>query len=387
MGMNDDGLTPREHSELRDIVLAGTQRIRPAGANRNRIIAGALALVLIGAVSGAAVTTAAIFGSQTTATLPTPSPVERPTVTPSPTPTPAPTVSPSPVPPPASDGVTAFGGDCANALTLDEVAAVTGVGMVLHEPAWRSGAEGLQGGLVCTWTDPTGYASPTVRLITYPASVVPADVQEAASACDGADYQCAVSGTAGDTWLYLSVTPTVEETAGRGLWEAAASRASGFAAPRSEPRTADWWPATSCEQLEQDVDLQAATGWESIAYAPPQYDAGPSPFTLPERVGGVSWCEFSGTPAAGGSSGASISIRLIPGGGEYFGRIAASEGAVPVEVEGALEAAAVADDDLWEGHFAMTAATDGVNLVIVGVSVLDESTDGAPIASAVLAAM
>ena len=32
MGMNDDGLTPREHSEMRDILLAGTQRIRPAGA-------------------------------------------------------------------------------------------------------------------------------------------------------------------------------------------------------------------------------------------------------------------------------------------------------------------------------------------------------------------
>ena len=36
MGMNDDGLTPREHSEMRDILLAGTQRIRPAGARGNR---------------------------------------------------------------------------------------------------------------------------------------------------------------------------------------------------------------------------------------------------------------------------------------------------------------------------------------------------------------
>lgn len=381
--MNDDRLSPREHSEMRDIVLAGTQRIHPAGARRNRVVAGALALVLVGAVSGAAIATATIFETQTTATTPSPSPVETVTVTPTPTPDP----SLTPVPEATSEGITAFGGDCANALTPGEVMTVTGVDMVLREPAWRSGAEGLQGGLVCTWTDPNAYAGATVRLISYPGSVVPDDIREAPASCSGQEDVCTVSGVTGDTWLHMSISPSAEEAVGRGLWQVAASRAAEFAAPRPEPRAADWWVSPSCEQLEQDVDLLAATGWQSIRYSPSQHDSQPMPYLLPARVGGVVECMFSGTPREGTDAGIGISIRLIPGGAKYFPQMAASEGATPVEVDGAVEAAAVRDDDLWEGHYAMTAASDGVNLVIVGVSMLEENTPGSPIAAAVLAAM
>ena len=63
--MNDDGLSPREHAEMRDLVLAGTHRIRPASSRRAQFTAAAVALVLVGAVTGGAITTAAILGSET----------------------------------------------------------------------------------------------------------------------------------------------------------------------------------------------------------------------------------------------------------------------------------------------------------------------------------
>ena len=36
--MNEGGLSPREHAEMRDLVLAGTQRIRPQGAHRAQFV-------------------------------------------------------------------------------------------------------------------------------------------------------------------------------------------------------------------------------------------------------------------------------------------------------------------------------------------------------------
>jgi hypothetical protein len=78
----DGGLSPREHDELRDLVLAGTQRIRPAGAYRAQLVAAGVALVLVGAVTGGILT--ATLGSDDA-----PAPV----TTPAPSPSPSPPVS------------------------------------------------------------------------------------------------------------------------------------------------------------------------------------------------------------------------------------------------------------------------------------------------------
>ena len=91
MGMNEDRLSEREHGEMRDILLAGTQRVRPAGATRAQIIAGAVALLLVGGITGGAVTTAALINGGTVATTPTPTQSDAP---PRPAPTPTPTVPP-----------------------------------------------------------------------------------------------------------------------------------------------------------------------------------------------------------------------------------------------------------------------------------------------------
>lgn len=58
MSMNDAGLSRFEHDELRDLVLAGTQRIRPAGSRRARLAGAGVALLLVGALLGGVLTLA-----------------------------------------------------------------------------------------------------------------------------------------------------------------------------------------------------------------------------------------------------------------------------------------------------------------------------------------
>jgi Tol biopolymer transport system component len=55
VSVNDGGLSRFEHDELRDVLLAGTQSIRPAGTRRAHFVAAAVALLLIGALVGGVV--------------------------------------------------------------------------------------------------------------------------------------------------------------------------------------------------------------------------------------------------------------------------------------------------------------------------------------------
>lgn len=56
MSSDGGGLSRREHDELRDLVLAGTQSIRPAGSLRGQFVAAGVALLLVGGVAGGALT-------------------------------------------------------------------------------------------------------------------------------------------------------------------------------------------------------------------------------------------------------------------------------------------------------------------------------------------
>ena len=58
MSTHDEGLSAREHDEMRDLVLAGTQRIRPAGSHRAQFVAVGVSLILVGAVTGGVITAA-----------------------------------------------------------------------------------------------------------------------------------------------------------------------------------------------------------------------------------------------------------------------------------------------------------------------------------------
>ena len=80
-----DGLSVREHDEMRDLVLAGTQRIRPAGAHRAQFAAAGVALVLVGAVTGGVIT-GALRDDGDPAPAVTPGPITPPVEDPQPTP-------------------------------------------------------------------------------------------------------------------------------------------------------------------------------------------------------------------------------------------------------------------------------------------------------------
>ncbi len=169
MGMNDDGLSPpraRGGARHRSCRHAAHQAGRRPPATQ--LVAAALALVLVGAVTGAAVSTAAILGGDGSG------PVASPTATSTPTPmlaeTPSPTPTPSSRP---AEGIAPFADSCANALTVDEVTAAVGIEMALSDFRWRTGENRVLGGLDCFWTSAQEYASATVSLRVYPTGVVP----------------------------------------------------------------------------------------------------------------------------------------------------------------------------------------------------------------------
>lgn len=71
-----DQLTPREHDDMRDLLVAGTQRIRPALSRRAQIGAGVAVLLIAGTVGGVATT--ALFTSPDVAPAgPSPTPTIR----------------------------------------------------------------------------------------------------------------------------------------------------------------------------------------------------------------------------------------------------------------------------------------------------------------------
>jgi len=56
MSTDDGGLSRFEHDEMRDLVLAGTQRIRPAGTGLGHFVGAGAALLLIGVLAGSLLT-------------------------------------------------------------------------------------------------------------------------------------------------------------------------------------------------------------------------------------------------------------------------------------------------------------------------------------------
>ena len=56
MSMDDGGLSRFEHDEMRDLVLAGTQRIRPAGNRLGHFVGAGAALLLVGVLAGSLLT-------------------------------------------------------------------------------------------------------------------------------------------------------------------------------------------------------------------------------------------------------------------------------------------------------------------------------------------
>ncbi len=64
MSTDERGLSRREHDQMRDLVLAGAQRIRPERTHRMEFVAAGVALLLVGAVAGGVITAAIRQGDQ-----------------------------------------------------------------------------------------------------------------------------------------------------------------------------------------------------------------------------------------------------------------------------------------------------------------------------------
>jgi len=97
MGMNDRKLTRAEIADMRDQVIGGARRIRPAGAHRTAFVATSIAVVLVAALAISVLTLTTLFGNIQLAPVATPSPTNAPTPTATPTRTPSPTPT---IPPP-----------------------------------------------------------------------------------------------------------------------------------------------------------------------------------------------------------------------------------------------------------------------------------------------
>ncbi|SFS00797.1 hypothetical protein SAMN04487846_1410 [Microbacterium sp. cf046] len=394
MGMNDDGLTPREHAEMRDLVLAGTQRIRPAGSRRNQIIAGALALVLIGAVSGAAITTAAIFGSDTTAATPTPSPT---TATSSPTPTAEPTPSATPTPAPSAEGGLPFAGECEGALTDDEATTAAGIPVGLADYRWRTGAIDLLGGIDCLWLSTETYAAAAVQVFVYPVEVVPSDVADGiVPGCTDLGYsnptvQCSLSGVIDGTWVLVRSSgdpATTTEDGIRSVFDRVSANVVAYPSPSPAQRVASWWGPMDCDQLVAQID-PVSYGFERVALLESDFSApvgGAAPETIPD-VPGTS-CDLHFTAGSGDdTSGEVVNVSIVPGGASAFPTAVAAVNSVPFEVAGAQAAVIAPGLDRYEGSGSVIVATDGINMLMVTPDFIRETSAAGSIADAAFAMM
>lgn len=390
----NDGLSPHERAELRDLVVAGAQRIRPP-RERVRIVAGAVALVLVGAVTGGAVATATLLGSEAdpapTTTQQTPLPPEP---SPSTSPTPVPSPEPSTVP---AQGVVPFGGHCAAALTDDEVDALRGIDMTLSDYRWQTGANAVLGGIDCVWVSAEAYLSATVHLFAYPADTIAASLLDvAAPGCVGTGETSRVSCTqwadVDGTWLLVRADGADDQITQSGvdtLFAAAAARLADH--PRAVPavRTDTWWSAPDCSSLVAQID-PSAYGYDRVALLGGQQSTPPPerPESIISLLGAAFACDFHFTAGAGDDTrGEVVRLEVVPGGGGSFPSAQVAEGAEPVTVEGAQASVIVPGLDRYEGSAAVLVATDGVNMLMVSPDLTRDTADAAPLAATLLAAM
>lgn len=383
MGLNDDRLSDREHSEMRDTVLAGTQRIRPAGAHRAQLIAGAVALVLIGGISGGAIATAALWNSVTET-----APISSPTPSPSVTAEPSPTATPSPTPEleAPAEGVMPFGGQCANVLDDDEVDAVTGIPMMRSDYRWETGSNAVLGGIDCVWVSEAEYLAAVTHFYAYPEDSAPqrlVDMEQGCTESGGSGRtDCIVNRVVNGTWMQVRVfgeSGVVTESGTEQLLAAASERFAQYPAPAPVTPTSEWWELLDCADLVAQID-PAIYGYERVALAEFPGDVYES--------GAQQACDLHFTSGSGeNTTGEVVWVSVVPGGAISFQTAVDAEHSRPATVEGAKAAVIAPGLDRYEGSASILVITDGVNILMVSPDWPREDADPAPLAAALLAMM
>ena len=392
--MNDE-LSAREHADMRDVVLAGAQRIRPAGRHRTQLVAAAIALVLIGGVTGGAVTTAALLSAEQT-----PAPAESRTPTPTETaPTPTPTPTPTPEEPPAPvAGVMPFGGDCANTITDEEADALRGVGMMRSDYRWETGANTVLGGIDCVWVSEESYLNATLHLYAYPESVVPDRIRTATvDGCheldgDSSRVECSATAVADGMWLVVQAQAPADQLTQadvHALVTAAAGRLGDHPPAAPATPTSAWWAAPDCPSIATAID-PAVYGFERLALLDPQStttEGSTHPAGITAVAGAWFGCDLHFTSGSGeNTSGEVVTVAIVPGGAVSFQSAVDAEYSEPVEVEGAQAAVIAPGLDRYEGSPSVVVVTDGVNILMVTPD-WGRGADAAPLTAAILALM
>ncbi|WP_169581494.1 MULTISPECIES: hypothetical protein [Microbacterium] len=387
-------LTPREHADMRDTILAGAQRLRSTSQRRMQVIAASVAFVLVAGISGGAIATASLIGLGTD-----PGPVATPTATPDPEPSvTAPAPEPTVPPGPPAEGNVAFEGECENALSDGEVEVAAGIPMMLSDYRWRTGANEVLGGIDCVWVSDGAYLEAIVHLLAYPSAVVSEELRAGTpTGCrpvaeDGSRVECTQAALADDTWVLVRVTgaeTSVNEASADGLLTQASTRLADHPSPVPATRTDEWWTLPDCNEVVAAVD-PAVYGFERVALlaqsSPGEPTEAQSDLTL--ISGATSWCELHFTSGSGdSSSGEVVRIDVVPGGAIAFQTALDAADTQPVTVDGAQAAVIAPGLNRYEGAGSVVVATDGVNVLMVTPDFIRPASDAAALTSILLSMM
>lgn len=391
MDLNEE-LTPREHAELRESVVAGVGRLRAARVRRSRIVAGVAASALVAVVVAAVAFTTLRQPDRVT------TPIE--TTSPSPSPSaPAPSLTSTPAPTPTSLELTsptiAFGDSCDTVASLQELEGLWGSGASMNTTREPNIGVRTVGGLSCDWDFADGT---TLNTSAFPvASVASQFIDSYASAhCEslpslGSGCRQAVQD--GRTWLLVTVGGDVYQGSGEFdeaavqsrlteavvFFRSALERAGTSAAARS---TAQWWPPQACSDIAGRLPLTQLLGSSSFEVGYPGDSRPDVDVNIAQSQGQGTECRWW-VPDASTTTG--MVIMVYPGGAWDWHRVSTREPfdwetLTPVAVDGAASAFGLVST--YAAGIHDVHATDGVNIVRV-----HDAPDPVAVAAAILAAL
>ncbi|KRB38485.1 hypothetical protein [Microbacterium sp. Root180] len=292
----------------------------------------------------------------------TPAPVETPAAS-SPA-EPTPTIEPVVIGPAEMPPV-AFGGDCANALTPEDIAEALGT-TVVPRPRTLDESIANVGGLECEWRDANGNAVilafiPRVGLdgAVFPEELAANFFDE----CTGGSY-CAWQG--GDDIAWVALTLVVPEGTTRGDvdgWGEALGQLAieNYSAAVDDPWTRDrtaWFPTLACEEVGDAIGAQLgvpivgrASGWDA--------DRPPTGYVMALGGSRQAHCYLTS------DGGQGMSVTIWPGLGETL----AAEGATNVDFGVPGVTAYEGGQDDYRGRDYIL--TDGVNRIDLWVRIDD----------------
>lgn len=393
--MNDDRLSPREHTDMRDLVLAGAQRIKPAGAHRAAFAAAGVALVLVGVITGGALTAAGLFGSG-----PDVGPVASPSATVTST-TPVATPSALPTAPSATPDIP-FGDDCDALLSDATWQAITGGApapvsspSLLSVMPDREASAALVGGLDCAWkVDPGGAA--VAALALFPLDTVSATSIDETSqfGCD-AYGMCGRAEIQGDMWVVATVyrrdaDPYSEPSSGEAATLGAAvdamladiaTHADADRLGRAAASREGWWTIPDCAAFQDSVTVAAGMADPQPGYPTDNFPDG-AVWDVLVGSGVDQWCPWYSYQDDGARL---VEIYIQPGVGSPSADLLEAakpfdaDGTVPPQVAGADAAYWISDGQASSSRSTKLLVVSGVNRITVS------GDDMEAVAAAVLA--